>query len=309
MNELMRAVRAARRGGAEELVVENIPKPDPASDEALIEVHATAITFAELTWDETWTHVPAIPGHEFSGVVAAIGDDVQGFSVGDEVYGLIRFERQGAAADYVAVPAADLARKPASLSHAEAAAMPLAALTALQALSDVAQVEAGERVLVQGGSGGVGIFAVQLAKAAGAIVTATTRGDGVELVRRLGADEVIDTDVDAFTDRGRRFDVVIDTIGTDVLRASYDVVVKGGRLVTLQQPPDAELAERAGITASFFIVSPDVDELEQLARLADAGQLEVILAAEFPLEETRQAFESGQGTHRSPGKTVVIVRE
>jgi len=290
-------------------VLENIPKPDPASDEALIEVHATAITFAELTWDETWTHAPAIPGHEFSGVVAAIGDDVQGFSVGDEVYGLIRFERQGAAADYVAVPAADLARKPASLSHAEAAAMPLAALTALQALSDVAQVEAGERVLVQGGSGGVGIFAVQLAKAAGAVVTATTRGDGVELVRRLGADEVIDTDVDAFTDRGRRFDVVIDTIGTDVLRASYDVVVKGGRLVTLQQPPDAELAERAGITASFFIVSPDVDELEQLARLADAGQLEVILAAEFPLEETRQAFESGQGTHRSPGKTVVIVRE
>lgn len=309
MNELMRAVRAARRGGAEELVLENIPKPDPASDEALIEVHATAITFAELTWDETWTHVPAIPGHEFSGVVAAIGDDVQGFSVGDEVYGLIRFERQGAAADYVAVPAADLARKPASLSHAEAAAMPLAALTALQALSDVAQVKTGERVLVQGGSGGVGIFAVQLAKAAGAVVTATTRGDGVELVRRLGADEVIDTDVDAFADGGRRFDVVIDTIGADVLRASHDVVVKGGRLVTLQQPPDAELAERAGITASFFIVSPDVDELEQLARLADAGQLEVILAAEFPLEATRQAFESGQGTHRSPGKTVVIVRE
>jgi len=308
MNEQMRAIRAERRGGAEELVLENIPIPTPASGEVLIEVHAAAITFSELTWDETWTHTPAIPGHEFSGIIAAVGADVAGFSIGDEVYGLIRFERQGAAADYVTVPAADLAHKPTTLSHAEAAAMPLAALTALQALSDIAHVKAGERVLVQGGSGGVGIFAVQLAKAAGATVTATTRGDGVELVRRLGADEVIDTDVDGFTEGGRRFDVVIDTIGADVLRASYDVLVEGGRLVTLQQPPDAELAERAGVTASFFIVSPDVEELEQLARLADAGQLEVVLAAEFPLEATRQAFESGQGTHHSPGKTVLIVR-
>lgn len=308
MNDMMRALRAHSRGDVVDLVVDDISVPHVAAGEALIEVHATGITFAELTWDETLTHMPAIPGHEFSGIIAALGDDVTGFSIGDEVYGLIRFERQGAAADYVSMPAADLARKPTSLSHAETAALPLAGLTAWQALFDVAGVKAGERVLIQGGSGGVGIFAVQLAKSVGSTVTATTRGGGVALVQQLGADEVINTDDEDFADGGRRFDVVIDTIGGEVLRRSYDVVEKGGRLVTLQAPPDPALAERAGIQATFFIVSPDVQELDRLAELGDSGELRVVLAATFPFEEGDNAFESGRGTHRASGKTVLVVR-
>ncbi|UFS60562.1 NADP-dependent oxidoreductase [Subtercola endophyticus] len=309
MNETMRALRAHQRGGPEQLQLDTIALPTLGPGEVLVEVYATAITFAELTWDETWTHLPAIPGHEFSGVVAALSDDAAGVSVGDEVYGLIRFELEGAAAEYVAVPTADLARKPARLTHAQTAALPLAALTAWQALFDVAAVSEDDRVLVQGGAGGVGIFAVQLAKSVGATVTTTVRGDGVALATSLGADEIIDTDTDDFTERGRRFDVVIDTIGGDALQNSFEVIVEGGRLVTLQGPPDQARAAAAGVEATFFIVAPDVDELDRLSDLADRGELDVVIASTFSLEQGRAAFESGAGTHRAPGKTVLIVRE
>jgi NADPH:quinone reductase-like Zn-dependent oxidoreductase len=307
VDEIMVALRAHRRGGPDELVLDTIAVPTPAPGEVLVRVHAAAITFAELSWDETWAHVPAIPAHEFSGVVVAVATDDSPFGVGDEVFGLIRFERQGAAAGYVTVPAADLAKKPAHLSHAETAALPLAALTAWQALFDVAAVKPNDRVLVHGGVGGVGIFAVQLAKTAGASVSTTVRADGIALAKELGADEVINTDEADFLTAGRRFDVVIDTIGGDTLVRSYGVTVEGGRLVTLQAPPDPDLAVRAKIEATFFIVSPDVSELNRLAGLADSGDLRVILAATFPLEQGRAAFESGQGIRKAPGKTVLIV--
>ncbi|WP_199711319.1 NADP-dependent oxidoreductase [Tessaracoccus antarcticus] len=147
----MTAVRAHRRGGPQELVVETVALPPLGPDEVLVAVHAVAITFTELEWDESWTHAPVIPGHEFSGVVEATGADVSTAEVGDPVFGLIRFDRQGAAADYVAVPARDISRKPESLSHTETAALPLAGLTAWQGLFDLAKVQPGERVLVLGG--------------------------------------------------------------------------------------------------------------------------------------------------------------
>jgi NADPH:quinone reductase-like Zn-dependent oxidoreductase len=310
MPETMRALRAHRRGGPEELVVDTVPIPELQADEVLIEVHAAAITFAELNWDETWEHVPTIPGHEFSGVVIGRGSSVRAPRIGDPVYGLIRFERQGAAADYVTVPAADVAPKPSALTHAQAASMPLAALTAWQGLYDHAKVLAGERVLIHGGTGGVGAFAVQLAAHLGAEVTATVRGSrAVALCRELGADHVINTDADDFTSRGRAFDVVFDTIGGDVLDRSYDVIVSGGRLITLQAPPDASRADSAQVSATFFIVSPDVEELTQLAHLADDGRLQVTIAATFPLDQGRAAFESGTGSHRASGKTVLVVRD
>lgn len=305
---MMRAVRAHRRGGPQELVVETVAVPSMAPTEVLVAVHAAAITFAELGWDETWTHAPAVPGHEFSGVVVDAGVEVANAQPGDAVYGLVRFDRQGAAADYVAVPARDLARKPSSLSHAEAAALPLAALTAWQALVDLAKVQPGERVLVLGGAGGVGAFAVQLAKSAGAVVTATARGDAVDFCRGLGADAVVDADRDDLVSDGRRFDVVLDTVGGDALAQAYEVLVPRGRLVTLQAPPDQERAEQAGVDAIFFVVSPDVVELDAIADLADRGHLRVTLAATYPLERAREAFESGSATRRAPGKTVLIVR-
>src|ERR1700735_3419148 len=169
--DTMMALRAHTRGGPEQLVYEQAPAPVPGPGEALVAVHAAAITFAELTWDLSWTtrdgrdRTPVIPSHEMSGTVAALGPGTSGVGPGDEVYGLIAFDRDGAAAEYVAMPAAELAARPRSVSHQAAAALPLAALTAWQALVDHAALKAGERVLVHGGAGGVGVYGVQLAAA------------------------------------------------------------------------------------------------------------------------------------------------
>ncbi len=180
----MMALRAHARGGPEQLVFEQAPVPVPGPGEALVEVHAAGITFAELTWDLSWTtrdgrdRTPVIPSHEVSGVVRGLGEMARGLPAGQEVYGLIAFDRNGAAAGYVTAPAADLAGRPRSVSHVQAASLPLAALTAWQALTDHAGLQPGERVLVQGGAGGVGVYAVQLAAILGADVTATGRESG-----------------------------------------------------------------------------------------------------------------------------------
>src|SRR5215469_4212129 len=216
----MMALRAHVRGGPEQLVFEQAPVPVAGPAEALVEVHAAAITFAELTWDESWTtgdgrdRTPVIPSHEVSGVVCGLGTNAGDLSLGDEVYGLIAFDRNGAAAEYVTVPAADLAARPRSVSHAEAASLPLAALTAWQALTDHAGLQPGERVLVQGGAGGVGVYAVQLAAILGADVTATGRARQDDFVRSLGARTFTENAGDAggAGDVGDGFDVVVDTV-------------------------------------------------------------------------------------------------
>ena len=310
----MTALRAHRRGGPEVLVVEPAPVPVPAAGEVVVAVHAAAITFDELTWDDTWTRdgvdrTPTILSHEVSGVVAEIGSGVTDFKAGDEVYGLIQFDRDGAAAEFVAVPAADLAAKPATVTHTVAAALPLAGLTALQALVEHAAVRAGESVLVHGGAGGVGAFTVQLAAALGADVTATVRSDAGDLVRGFGAQRVIDVRTEAFDETGAAYDVVVDTVGGETLDRSFGVVRRGGRLIALVAPPEDGKADEYGITATFFIVTPNREQLTELAALVDAGRLHVEIARTFPLEQGREAFESGRGPGRRPGKTVIVVSE
>jgi NADPH:quinone reductase-like Zn-dependent oxidoreductase len=309
----MMALRAHTPGGPQVLVYEPAPVPAPAPDEVLVEVHAAAITFAELSWTETWQRdghdrTPIVPSHEFSGVVTAVGRTTTGLEVGSEVYGLIRFDRDGAAADYVAVPAADLARKPATVSHTVAAAVPLAGLTAWQAWHQHAVLRPGERVLVHGGAGGVGAFAVQLARACGADVTATARGTDLPLVRRLGAARVIDFEREAWAAEGPLYDVVLDTVGGRTLHDSFTVLKRGGRLITLQAPPSPERARYFDVQAAFFVVTPDPGQLAAIAGLVDSGDLEVLIAATFPLADGRAAFESATGPRRSPGKTVLVVR-
>lgn len=207
------------------------------------------------------------------------------------------------------VPAADLARRPLSITHVESAALPLAALTAWQAWHDHALLSAGEDVLVHGSAGGVGAFAVQLAHAAGAHVKATARGRDTTLVERLGAERVIDYEREAFDQAGRSFDVVLDTVGGETLERSFGVLRPGGRLVTLQAPPSQDQARQAGVTAVFFIVTPERGELAELAALADAGRLEVLIAARYPLSAGRAAFESAHDSPRRPGKTVLVVED
>ncbi len=310
----MTALRAHRRGGPEVLTVEQAPVPVPADGEVLIAVHAAAITFDELTWEETWTRdgvgrTPIIPSHEVSGVVAAIAPDVTDFSVGDEVYGLVRFDRDGAAAEYVSVPAADLAARPATVSHIVSAALPLAGLTAWQALVDHAKVRPGERVLVHGGAGGVGALTVELAGILGADVTTTVRSDAKHLVSGLGANHVIDTRSQRFDEPAEPYDVVIDTVGGETLRRSFAILRPGGRLVTLSAPPPEGMAEANAVQATFFIVVPDRAQLTRLAEYVDDDRLHVAIADTFALRDGRTAFESGRQPHRRPGKTVLVVRE
>jgi len=309
----MMALRAHKRGGPEQLVCEQAPVPAAGPGEVLVAVHAAAITFAELTWEETWAtadgtdRTPVIPSHEVSGVVAARGEGVTDLDGGDEVFGLIDFDRDGAAAEYVAVPEANLARKPSSISHPEAATLSLAALTAWQALVDRADLALGERVLVLGGAGGVGNFAVQLAAILGGQVTATDTGRNAGFVAGLGARRVIVPGDGASGPEPSGLDVVIDTVGGDALAGAYAMLRRGGRLVTLGSQPSQELADRYGVHAMFFIVEPDAAELQHLGDLVAEGRLRAVISEEYPLSEGPEAY-AGERRPSPPGKTVLVVR-
>ncbi|HTW00460.1 MAG TPA: NADP-dependent oxidoreductase [Streptosporangiaceae bacterium] len=311
--DTMMALRAHQRGGPEQLVYEQAPVPVSGPGDVLIAVHAAAITFAELTWDQSWTtsdgadRTPVIPSHEVSGTVAALGDAVTDFAVGDEVFGLIDFDRDGAAAEYVTVPDVNLARKPPSISHPEAACLSLAALTAWQALVDRADLALGEQALVLGGAGGVGLFAVQLAAILGGQVTATDTGRNSDFVAGLGARQVIVVGNDSSGPQPSGMNVVIDTVGGDAQAGAYATLRPGGRLVTLVSPPSQELADRYGVHAMFFIVEPDAAELEHLGDLVADGRLQAVISQEIPLSAGREAYMGGGRPH-PPGKTVLVVR-
>ena len=308
----MMALRAHRRGGPETLVYETAPKPVPAGGEVLVRVNAAAITFAELTWDETWTRngmdrTPIIPSHEVSGVITETGDGVADLYIGDEVYGLIPFDRDGAAAEFVTVPGEVLAPKPAAVGHVAAAATPLAALTAWQALVEHANCRPGESVLIHGGAGGVGGFLTQLASTLGAHVTATARARDADIVRGYGAETAINFEAELFDLAPGVYDIVVDTVGGTTLDRSYAVLRRGGRLITLQAPPSQERATQFGVTATFFVVRPDRGQLASIAKMVDSGRLHVAVADTFPLARGREAFMSVDKPQRAPGKTVLNV--
>lgn len=310
----MMALRAHTRGGPEVLVYESAPQPTPGIDEVLVAVHAAAITFAELTWPETWTsggvdRTPVIPSHEFSGVATEVGNGVTGVSAGDEVYGLVPFDRDGAAAEYVSVPATNVALRPRTVSHVVAAAAVLPALTAWEALVDQAKVQPGEHLLVNGGAGGVGAFVTQLATALGASVTATVHATDAEYVLALGAERAINTEQESLDAEKGAFDAVIDAVGKETPESLFATLHRDGRLITLQEPPSQEMADKYGVTALFFVVMANRDRLAQVADMIDAGKLKVSVAATFPLADGRAAYQSGASRRHLPGKTVLIVRD
>jgi NADPH:quinone reductase-like Zn-dependent oxidoreductase len=310
---MMKALRTHTRGGPENLVYEDAPRPAPAAGEVLVEVHAAAVTFDEFQWPETWEdaqgndRTPVIPAHEVSGVITAVGDGVDRFRPGDEVYGRISFTRNGAAAEYVAVETADLAIRPRTIGHVESAALPLAALTAWQALVDHAHLKADEHVLVLGGSGGVGVYAVQLAARLGAKVSATARGSDLQLVRELGADLAIDYRDTAAEAELAPADIVIDTVGGATLERSVELTAPGGRVITLGAPPPADLAAGRDATVTFFIVKDNPDQLAHIAALVDDGHIRPIVAQVYPLADGRAAYENGPQQGK-PGKTVLLVK-
>jgi NADPH:quinone reductase-like Zn-dependent oxidoreductase len=308
----MKAVRLHGRGGPEELFFEDVAAPEVRPGDVLVRVRATGITPAELTWDATYQNadgtprIPSIPGHEVSGVVEKMAPDVTDFRHGDEVYGLADFSRDGAAAEFVAVRAANLALKPRSISHVQAAALPIPALTAWQALFEHAHLDPGQTVLIQGGAGGVGTIAVQLAHWRRARVLATASARDAAFVRSLGADEVIDYHTAGFEDQLRDLDVVLDTIGGETRERSWRVLRKGGVLVTLVSPIPPGVAEQHSVQGIFFVVTADREQLDQIAGLVDAGKLKPVLAEVLPLAQAREAFEHGIAGH-APGKIVLEV--
>ena len=308
--EVMKAIRIHRRGGPEALVYEDAPIPALQPGDALVRVHAASISPAEFTWHiyetpDGRSRLPTIPSHEVSGVVAAVAPDVRDVEVGDAVYGLTDFFRDGGAAEYVAVRAAELAPKPRSLDHASAAATPLSALTAWQALFDHARLTPGQRVLIHGAAGGVGSFAVQLARWRGAHVIGTASARNVDFVHKLGADDVIDYRVTPFETVAQHVDVVLDTIGGTTTEKSWSVLRPNGLLVTIVRQPSEWTAGRAA-RGLFFVVEPRRTQLNELSRLIDAGMIRPIVEAVLPLDRAREAYERGIREHPR-GKLVLTV--
>lgn len=290
-----------RRGGPEALVYEDVPVPALQPSDALVRVHAASISPAEFTW-QIWetpdgrSRLPLIPSHEISGVVAAVGPDVRDVAVGDAVYALTDFFRDGGAAEYIAVRSTELAPKPRTVDHASAATIPLSALTAWQALFDHAQLAPGQRVLIHGAAGGVGSFAAQLARWRGAHVIATASARNVDFVRKLGADEVIDYGATPFETVARDVDVVLDTVGGAVTERSWAVLRRGGLLITIVRQPSDWTAGRAA-RGSFFIVEPRRAQLDELSCLVDGGVIRPIVEAVLPLSQAREAYERGIRDH------------
>jgi NADPH:quinone reductase-like Zn-dependent oxidoreductase len=291
----MRVVRLRAAGGPDQLALEEGDRPRPSSGEVLVRVYAAAITRGELEWP--LDRLPAIPSYELSGVVEEVGPGVADVAAGDEVFALTPFDRDGVAADYTAMAAELLVPRPRALSHAESAAVPLPALTAWQGLFEQGRLDAGERVLIHGAAGGVGGFAVQLARAAGAHVIGTTSAANARLVLELGAHEVSDA-ATGFEDAMEPVDVVFDTVGGERLRRSLTLLRAGGRLVSVaEEPPDGGV---------YFIVAPNRDQLRSIARLADTGELRPGAVEVYPLTSSREAFARSLEPHRR-GKVVLAV--
>src|SRR4029434_9028357 len=283
----MKAMRIADSGATDVLVEENVPQPQPGRGELLIQVHAAGVTPTELLW-YTDTHNKngerrsrAVPGHEFSGVIAAVGEDTAGFAISDEVYGMNNWFADGAMAEYCITQPNSVAPKPRRLTHVEAASVPIGALTAWQGLFDRARLQAEEHVLVQGGAGAVGIFAIQLARFSGAHVTTTASARNLEFVSQLGAAQVIDYRAVRFEDNVQDMDVVFDTVGGDTLRRSWGVLKPGGRMITIAA--DSETTTDDRVKQAFVIVEPHHAQLTRIGDLLEADDLHPVVDAVLPL--------------------------
>jgi len=296
-----------RAAGATGLTLSDIPHPHAAENDVIVRVHAAGFTPGELDWPGTWTdragrdRTPSVPGHELSGVVAELGYGTTGLTVGQRVFGLADWARDGSLAEYTAVEARNLAPLPADIDHTVAAALPISGLTAWQGLFDHAHLKTGQTVLVHGAAGGVGSIAVQLAHELGARVIGTGRARDREAALGLGADAFVDLQADRLEDAGK-VDVAFDVIGGEVLERSAPLVRAGGTLVTIVGPP----VRPADGRAIFFVVEPDRYRLADLAERVRSGRLNPIIGAVRPLTEAPSAFAPDR---RMPGKTIIRVTD
>jgi NADPH:quinone reductase-like Zn-dependent oxidoreductase len=304
----MKAIRLHEPTGISGLVFEEVPDATPMLCDVLVKVAACGITHNELDWP-VWTcraghrRTSIIPGNEVSGVVAALGYGTAGFAVGDEVFGLTDQLRDGAAAEYVAVEARNVAPKPQTLDHVHAAAVPRAGLTAWQALFDHGKLAQGQTVVIHGAGGAVGSTAVQLARWAGAKVIGTGRSHSRPLVTELGADRFIALDADRLENAAGQADLVLDTIGGEVLARSPALLRPGGTLVTIKAAAQLP-GDRDDIRNVLFVQEPSRTQLFELARLVDEGHLRPQVGAVYPLEQAAEAY-STKAAGGIPGRIVL----
>jgi NADPH:quinone reductase-like Zn-dependent oxidoreductase len=308
----MKAVRVHEYGSPEVLRYEDAPRPVPGAGEVLVRVHAAAIN--PVDWKVRAGHVkgwlqytlPMIPGWDFSGVIESAGPGTDPWKPGDEVYGRPDIARDGAYAEYIAVRASEIAFKPKSIDHVHAAAIPLTALTAWQALFDTAGLRAGQRVLIHAAAGGVGIFAVQLAKWKGAWVAGTASGRNQEFLRELGVDQPVNYETTRFEDVAHDVDVVLDTMAGETRERSWQTLKPGGILVTLLGQAPVEEAAAHSVRGAGLLVKPNMAQLTEIAGLVDSGKLKVFVDAVFPLVEAKKAHELSETGHLR-GKIVLRV--
>jgi len=311
MSNLMKAVQINEFGNINVLTLNNIKIPTPADNEVLIKVKAAAVNPVDWKIREGYLQpllnheLPLTLGWDVAGEVVAIGTDVTSLNVGDAVYSRPNITKNGSYAEYQAVAADEVAIKPSSLSWQEAAGVPLAALTAWQSLYEHAALKAGDRVLIHGGSGAVGQFAIQLAKLSNAIVYTTTSSTNTDLVLGLGADYAIDYGKEDFSTL-KDIDVVLDTIGGETQENSWKTLKKFGHLVSIAQTPEETSATQHDVSASFCFIQPNREQLEKLAELADAGQLKVNIDSEFGLDQVSEAHTRSE-TGRAQGKIIINV--
>lgn len=310
---LMKAIRFHQYGGFEVLYYEDVPRPEPQAGEVLIRVQAASVNPLDLALREGWLagmiplQLPAIAGVDGAGSIIALGEGVTDFSVGQDIYGFMS-SYSGAYAEYAVVAAETIAVRPQMLTSLEAASVPLAATAAWQALFDVGELKEGQTVLIHGAAGGVGTFAVQLAKLKGARVLATTTGQHVEYVQQLGADEVIDSTTTPFETVAHSVDVVLDLLGGETQQRSWKLLKAGGILVSLLSPPSQEEAVAHGARAGFLGARPSSRLLKELADLLDREQIKTHVGKVFPLEQARQAQEVKRNGHIQ-GKIVLKIAD
>jgi NADPH:quinone reductase-like Zn-dependent oxidoreductase len=306
----MKAVRVHEFGGLEVLKYEDSPKPAAGAGEILLRVKAAGVNPVDAGVRNGWMKgratLPYTPGYDVSGVVESVGQDVKAFKPGDEVFAYLDLSRGGGYAEFAIVKEREAATKPSRASHSQAAGVPLTALTAWQALFDTAKLEKGQTVLIHGGSGGVGTMAVQLAKWKGARVLATASTENQAYLKELGADVCIDYKTQRFEEIAKEIDVVLDAVGGDTQARSFGVMKKGGVLVSIVGAVAQDKAKDAGVRGVNILVKPNGEQLAEIAKLIDDGQIKPIVSQELPLSEARKAQELVESKH-TRGKIVLKV--
>lgn len=310
----MKAIVINQYGESEELVEKELPKPEIKADQVLIEMHATSIN--PIDWkvragymaEGMEAEFPLILGWDAAGVITEVGKDVRQFKVGDEVFARPAMEN-GSYTEYLAVDENLVALKPKNISFNEAAAVPLAGLTAWQCLLDFGQIKKGDKVLIHAGSGGVGSFAIQIAKSFGAYVLSTASGSNEEFLEELGVDEFINYETTDFTDVAQDLDLVVDTMGGEILEKSLEVVKNGGRLVSIAGEPNEEKAKEKDITVKALWLDPNGKQLAELGELMEKGEVKAYIGHKFPFtaQGLRDAHDLS-ATHHAKGKIVIEIK-